>query len=54
MNNKITTKDVIKKVNRGRILINVSEISTLYVKVHIAIQKQNDKTYYIATIEPIP
>jgi len=43
----------IYRVYRKRISLNVSEISTNYVKVHIEKQKNDGKVKYIFTVEAI-
>ena len=43
----------IYRVYRKRISLNVSEITTNYVKVSVNIRKENGKTIYIFTVEPI-
>jgi len=43
----------IYRVYRKRISLNVSEISTNYVKVRTDIKKENGKTIYIFTVEAI-
>ena len=43
----------IYRVYRKRISLNVSEISTNYVKVHVEKQKNDGKVKYIFTVEAI-
>jgi len=43
----------IYRVYRKRISLNVSEIPTNYVKVHIEKQKNDGKVKYIFIVEPI-
>ena len=43
----------IYRVYRKRISLNVSEIKTNYVKVSVDIRKENGKTIYTFTVQPI-
>jgi len=46
-------EDKIYRVYRERVSLNVSDIKTNYVKVHIFKKTENGKTIYIFTVMPI-